>query len=330
MKKRLLLPISLVCFVLFTASSQQLPNLLNELEVGLWTERVDGSTALYGTPCEPDSTFGFLFSSSTDSMLSHSQIVHRYGTQANAVYTYQWQDQLLTQIDSTVYDGLGRKLLKQTLHYNANGTLSSGKLTTYYPHGNVVPNDCFGSIINSFYDPIFCKLNGTFNQNDSIITYNLLTIDTSYYPIEKIGNTFSPTTDRVVETIFYKIGAMGWTPDVKYSHTHDAEGKVSKIDVFEKFGSSFMNTSTTTYTYNTDNSLLSYAIFYMPGMVPFSKFEYGFDAQENIRTETSLIWGGIEWDTITKYLLDLDAQGRLEATELAKDDGNNYRFEYIY
>ncbi len=295
-------------------------------------EWLDGSNALYNATCEPDSTYGFLFTSTIDSMLSSRHLVYKYGTQAKTVYNYsQGQGQLLTEIDSTVYDGLGRKLLQQLLSYNAgSGTVNSGSRTFYYPHGNVVPNDCFGLIMNSTFDPIFCNFNGAFNQHDSIITYKLSPPDTSYYPIEKIGNIFSPTTDRVVETIFYKIGAMGWTPDIKYLHTYDAEGKVSQIDVFEKFGSSFMNTSTSTYTYNADNSLLSYAIFYMPGMVPFSKFEYGFDAQENIRTRTSLIWDGTVWDTIINNRLYLDTQGRLEATEYVNENGSSSRVEYVY
>lgn len=331
---------SLLCLLANFAAAQQPPTLINDLVFNL-THHNGGLGALQIMECNPDSTHGYGFLSATDSVLFYRQLRIKYGTTAMTVRTYDDNAaQLLTRVDSTVFDGMGRRLFKQLWEYDSDaGALITTERQFFYPHGDVVPNPCFGSIFDETLNDIFCNLNGEANQNDSVITHTLDFFSGTLMPSTKNVSIFSPISGELIETQVYsfdQFGTMDWYQTRKSLYTYGTDGKLNQVDDYDWNGLDFMLATSNVFAYNADNSLQSFTATNMATNTPDQKLEYIYDPVAN---STKAIING--WDPATNgwipsisVLADLDAQDRLERVETVIDlfgfvDGGSFEYQYI-
>lgn len=256
----------------------------------------DLENALNTQLCKPDSVRGYTFITPSDSVHTYRERFYHYGDLATTRYLYLGTGLVLERIDSTVYDALGREIFVEYHELDEDiGVVTLRRQEFFYPRGT-------GSLLDS---TIYHR-----------VSSGALAPDT------RIVNLYS-AGDRLeeVQVSFWNPFLLppSWQPASKTVYFYGANNQIEYLEEYVWDGLDYLHTSTTTYTYDGNDSLSVLLTSDAATGAPIQKAEYTYDTDAN-----SIRLNGYYWDNQSSTWVEqsvlfyqYDEQGRLEVFDFA-------------
>lgn len=306
----LLLALALAMFS-STSFGQQLPDRWqNQLPAAVQLP-AEVEQTLINLECRPDSVLGYGFTSPTDSLLSSREVYVHYGDTATARYQYQGLDLEFQAYDSTVYDGLGREIFKEFHNYDSDlEEVVLDRHEFYYPRGSTDLLDSSIYHAVDFFSGIMepqARIVNVYDANNQ-----LLEVQTSNW--DQIG---SPPA---------------WVVNNKNIYYYAPNDQIDSLEGYAWNGFEFVHSTTTIYTYDSNDSLSMLLTLDVATGMPTQKAEYTYNPVEQSTQINSFAWNppSSSWIEQGYIRYDYDAQGRLEMLEYAFDFFGSFGAREVY
>lgn len=267
--------------------------------------------ALTNLQCRPDSVQGYIYFSPSDSVQTYRATYIHYGDMATARYEYQGLDFEFQRYDSTVYDGLGREIFKEFHNYDFDlEEVVLDRREFHYPRGSTDLLD--SSIYNAvdFFSGIMepqARIVNVYDANNQ-----LLEVQTSNW--DQIGNP------------------PAWVVNNKTIYYYAPNDQIDSLEGYAWNGFEFVHSTTTIYTYDSNDSLSILLTLDVATGMPTQKAEYTYNPVEQSTQINSFAWNppSSSWIEQGYIRYDYDAQGRLEMFEYAFDFFGSFGAREVY
>ncbi len=291
----------------------------------------------FRTPgCDPDSIIFYGFISPEDSVVGIRRIFRKYGNLSTAVYEYEFVDTSgiikLGSIDSTVYDNSGRPILNEVWLFNYDSSrLILDERTIFYPHEGSINKDY------SFLEHLVNELNfyeGDFVDFDSAIVYRPEFSTGIMKPRNKIVHSYTPEGRLTAINEFnYFEFSMAWSPWTKRDVSFTASGRINKIEQSSWDGVDYILSSTSVYTYDSNDSLQTILSTNNLSGSPQEKLEMTYNNLHNASTAVAYTWDETmnDWTEVLRLSGDFDDLSRLSILDLEFNFfGDSETSQYVY
>lgn len=286
--------------------------------------------------CDPDSIIFYGFISPEDSVVGIRRIFRKYGGISTAIYEYEFVDDTgilkLGSVDSTVYDNAGRPILNEIWEYDFDSTaLLLKERTIFHPHeGNVIKD-------YSFLEHMLNELNffeGDFVDFDSAIVYRPEFSTGIMLPYNKKVHSYSQEGRlHIVQNYNYFEFNMSWSPSTHREVFYSTSGRIEKIEESSWNGNAFTLVSTSLYSYDSRDSLVTILLTNnLTGLLQ-EKLDMSYDNLHNATTAVASTWDETtnDWTEVLRMLGDFDNQSRLSILELEFNFfGDSETSQYVY